>query len=145
MTHKVWCSIEDVPYCFSKSFIKFQGHTGWLIDDFIPIWVRLLGQSQLLLKRWQTAIKCDGKSMMTDNYLNMTEILKVLIFNYIISDYLWSYGDHSISTFFYLSTYLFIYQSIYLIHNISPVSLCSVKACHLMKLPPVNLSPEVFS
>ena len=40
--------------------------------------------------------------------------------------------------------YLFIYQSIYLIHNISPVSLCSVKACHLIKLPPVNLSPEVF-
>ena len=49
--------------------------------------------------------------MMTDNYLNMKEILKLLIFNYVISDYLWSYGDHSISTFIYL----FIYLSIYLI------------------------------
>ena len=108
--------------------------------------------------------------MMTDNYLNMKEILKLFIFNDIISDYLWSYGDHSILTpgtplprarsskfniniylsiylFIYLSIYLFIYSfiyllSIYLIHNISPVSLCSVKACHLIKLPPVNLRPE---
>ena len=41
--------------------------------------------------------------------------------------------------------YSFIYQSIYLIHSISPVSLCSVKACHLIKLPPANpLSRAVF-
>ena len=49
-------------------------------------------------------------SYMTDSYLNMKEILKLLIFNYIISDYLWSYGDHSMSTFIYLfisSIYLF--------------------------------------
>ena len=88
--HKVWWSIEEVPYSFSRSFIKFQGHTGWLIDDFNPIWVRLLSQSQLsnpsdlpsdgiAWKKWQIAIKCDGKSMMTDRYLNMEEILKFLI------------------------------------------------------------------
>ena len=47
--------------------------------------------------------------MMTDNYLNMKEMLKLLIFTYIISGYLWSYGDHSISTFIYLSIYLSIY------------------------------------
>ena len=41
--YKVWCSIEEVPYCFLRSFIKFQGHTGWLIDDFNTISVRLLG------------------------------------------------------------------------------------------------------
>ena len=29
------------------SSIKFQGHTGWKIDDLNPIWVRLLGSSQL--------------------------------------------------------------------------------------------------
>ena len=53
--------------------------------------------------------------MMTDNYLNMKEILKLLIIDYIISDYLWSYGDHSISTFAYLFIiYLFVYLSIYL-------------------------------
>ena len=169
MMHKVWCSIEEVPYCFSRSFVKFQGNRGWLFDDFNPISVRLLGQplitnppdlpcDGIAWKKWQIAIKCDGKSMMADNYLNMKEISKLLIFNYIISHYLWSYGDHSISTFIYLLIYfyifylfiylfihLFIYQSIYLIHNMSPVSLCSVKACHLIKLPPVNLSPEAFS
>ena len=36
-----------MPYCFSGSSIKFQGHTGWKIDDLNPIWVRLLGRSQL--------------------------------------------------------------------------------------------------
>ena len=48
--------------------------------------------------------------MMTDNYLNMKEISKLLIFNYIISDYLWSSGDHSISTY---QIFLFIYLLIY--------------------------------
>ena len=39
-----WCGKEYVPYYFS---IKFQGHTGWKIDDLNRIWVQLLGQSQL--------------------------------------------------------------------------------------------------
>ena len=28
MMHKAWSSIEKMPYCFSRSSIKFQGHTG---------------------------------------------------------------------------------------------------------------------
>ena len=28
MMHKAWCSIEEVPYYFSGSSIKFQGNTG---------------------------------------------------------------------------------------------------------------------
>ena len=48
MMHKAWCSIEEVPYCFPRSSIKFQGHTGWKIDDSDQIWARLLGRSQLL-------------------------------------------------------------------------------------------------
>ena len=28
MMHKAWSSIEEVPYCFPRSSIKFQGHTG---------------------------------------------------------------------------------------------------------------------
>ena len=58
--------------------------------------------------------------MMTDNYLNLKEILKLLIFNYIISDYLWSYGDHSVVTFINLFIHLFIYLfflSIYLFYT----------------------------
>ena len=47
MMHKSWCSIEEMPHCFPRSFIKLQGHAGWLIDDLNPIWVRLLGRSQL--------------------------------------------------------------------------------------------------
>ena len=47
MIHKAWCSIEEVPYYFSRSCIKFQGHTGWKIDDLDQIWARLLGWSQL--------------------------------------------------------------------------------------------------
>ena len=45
--HKAWRSREEVPYCFPRSSIKFQGHTGWKINELNPIWVRLLGRSQL--------------------------------------------------------------------------------------------------
>ena len=27
MMHKAWCYLEEVPYCFSRSSVKFQGHT----------------------------------------------------------------------------------------------------------------------
>ena len=47
MMHKAWCNLEEVPYNFSRSSIKFQGHTGRKIDDLNPIWVRILGRSQL--------------------------------------------------------------------------------------------------
>ena len=47
MIHKAWCSIEEVPYYFSRSYIKYQGHTGWKINDLDQIWARLLGWSQL--------------------------------------------------------------------------------------------------
>ena len=36
-----------MPYCFLGPSIKFQGHMDWKIDDLNPIWVRLLGRSQL--------------------------------------------------------------------------------------------------
>ena len=45
--HKAWCSIEEMPYCFLRPSIKFQGHMGWKFDDLNPIWVGLLGRSQL--------------------------------------------------------------------------------------------------
>ena len=46
MMHKAWSSIEEVPYCFARSSIKFDGHTGGKIDDF-ESYLRLLGRSQL--------------------------------------------------------------------------------------------------
>ena len=38
MIHKAWSSIEEVPYCFSRSSVKFQGHTALKIVEFDPNW-----------------------------------------------------------------------------------------------------------
>ena len=38
MMHKAWSSIEEVPYFFSRSSIKFQGHTALKIVEFDPNW-----------------------------------------------------------------------------------------------------------
>ena len=38
MMHQAWSSIEEVPYCFWRSSIKFQGHTVQNITDFDPNW-----------------------------------------------------------------------------------------------------------
>ena len=38
MMHKAWSSIKEVPYCFSRSSIKFQGHTALKIVEFYPNW-----------------------------------------------------------------------------------------------------------
>ena len=39
MLHKAWSSIEEVPYCFWRSYIKCQGHTALKIVKFDPNWV----------------------------------------------------------------------------------------------------------
>ena len=36
MMHKAWSSIEEVPYCFARSSVKFQGHTALKIVEFDP-------------------------------------------------------------------------------------------------------------
>ena len=38
MMHKAWSSIEEVTYCFSRSSVKFQGHTALKIVEFDPNW-----------------------------------------------------------------------------------------------------------
>ena len=38
MLHKAWNSKGEMPYCFPRSSIKFQGHTGQNITDFDPNW-----------------------------------------------------------------------------------------------------------
>ena len=38
MMHKAWSSIEEVPYFFSRSSVKFQGHTALKIVEFDPNW-----------------------------------------------------------------------------------------------------------
>ena len=38
MMHQAWSSIEEVPYCFWRSSVKFQGHMAKKIVDFDPDW-----------------------------------------------------------------------------------------------------------
>ena len=38
MMHIAWCCLEEVPYCFSRSYVKFQGHTALKIIEFDPNW-----------------------------------------------------------------------------------------------------------
>ena len=38
MLHKAWSSIEEVPYCFWRSSVKFQGHAALKIVKFDPNW-----------------------------------------------------------------------------------------------------------
>ena len=38
MMHRAWSSIVEVPYCFSRSYVKFQGHTALKIVEFHPNW-----------------------------------------------------------------------------------------------------------
>ena len=38
MMHKAWSSIVEVPYCFSRSYVIFQGHTALKIVEFDPNW-----------------------------------------------------------------------------------------------------------
>ena len=38
MMHRAWSSIVEVPYCFSRSYVKFQGHAALKIVEFDPNW-----------------------------------------------------------------------------------------------------------
>ena len=58
MMHKAWSSIEEVPYCFWRSYVKFQGHTAQKIVDFDPNWAFPDCNSSL---NSQMAMKCCTK------------------------------------------------------------------------------------
>ena len=38
MMHRAWSSIVEVPYCFSRSYVKFQGQTALKIVEFDLNW-----------------------------------------------------------------------------------------------------------
>ena len=38
MMHRAWSSLVEVPYCFSRSYFKFQGNTALKIVEFDPNW-----------------------------------------------------------------------------------------------------------
>ena len=55
---------RGLPYCFFRSSIKFQGHTGQKIDDLNPTWVILQGRSQLSNPSdWPCFLSCDQAAL----------------------------------------------------------------------------------
>ena len=67
MMHKAWFGIGDVPYCFSRSSIKFQGYTAkkmliWTqIGHFLTVtqvWIHrwLWNDAQSFKKKWYTEL-----------------------------------------------------------------------------------------
>ena len=77
MMHRAWSSIEEVPYCFSRSSVKFQGHTALKIVEFYPNrafldcnsslksamaskWCTML---QITLKRCPIVFSCDQAAL----------------------------------------------------------------------------------
>ena len=38
MIHNAWCCLGEVPYWFSRSSVKFEGHRAKTIVDFYPNW-----------------------------------------------------------------------------------------------------------
>ena len=60
MMHRAWSSIVEVPYCFSRSSLKFQGHTALKIVEFDPDWAFLDCNSSLnspIAKKWCIKLK----------------------------------------------------------------------------------------
>ena len=58
MMHRAWCGIAEMPYCFARSCVKFQGHTALKIVEFDPNWASPDCNSSLNL---QMAMKCCTK------------------------------------------------------------------------------------
>ena len=61
MQHKAWSNIEEVPYYFSRSTAKFQGHTGQKIANFYPNWmfldVNFSLNSLVMAMKWCTKLE----------------------------------------------------------------------------------------
>ena len=47
MMHKAWSSLEEVPCCFWRSSVKFQGHTALKSVEFDPDWAFPYSNSSL--------------------------------------------------------------------------------------------------
>ena len=77
MMHKAWSSIEEVPYCFSRSNVKLQGHAALKIVDFDPNWAfpdcnsslespmatKWCAKLEVALKRCPIVFSCDQAAL----------------------------------------------------------------------------------
>ena len=60
MMHEAWSNIEEVPYCFARSSVKFQGRTALKIVEFDPDWAFPDCNSSLnspVVKKWCTKLE----------------------------------------------------------------------------------------
>ena len=60
MIHKAWSSIEEVPYCFARSSVKFQGRTALKIVEFDPDWAFpdcISSLNSLMAVKWCTKLE----------------------------------------------------------------------------------------
>ena len=78
MMHKAWSSIEEVPYCFSRSSVKFQGHTTLKVIEFDPDWVFPDCNSSFntpMVMKWCTKLEfTDGYEMMHRAWSSIVEV-----------------------------------------------------------------------
>ena len=61
---QAWCGIGGVPYCFSKSPVKFQGHTWQKIHYFWRIWAFPNSNSSLnwlMATNWRAKLEAAQK------------------------------------------------------------------------------------
>ena len=79
MMHKAWRSTEEVPYCFSRSSIKFHGHTSRKIDDLNPIWDYLAGRSYQIP---QICLVCMFSHKFSMYTMNIVILNKNLVLHY---------------------------------------------------------------
>ena len=54
MMHRPWSSIVEVPHCFSRSNVKFQGHTALKIVKFYRNWFEFTDGYEMLHKAWNS-------------------------------------------------------------------------------------------
>ena len=96
MLHKAWSSIVEMPYCFSRSSVKFQGRTALKFVKFDPNWTFSDCNSSLnspMGTKWRTKLevalkRCPIVFQGHLSNLKVTRLKKIVEF-----DPNWAYPD----------------------------------------------------
>ena len=76
MLHKVWNSKGEMPYCFPRSSIKFQGHTVQNITDFDPNWAFPDYRPVAAFKSLRFALLCSYKLTCCIPFLILEDLIR---------------------------------------------------------------------
>ena len=135
MLHKAWNSKGEMPYCFPRSSIKFQGHTVQNITDFDPNWAFP-----------------DYRPVAAFKSLRFALFLKELLFDIILWDFdawtKWSKLWANIVKCIFQKEFLFLAATKQLYEWFSPSVCLSVRlfVClsHLFDYVPIIVSSQIF-